>query len=483
MPSGTQLGQGSTEPPFVLETTPDPAPVTLEIPHCPGSGGWLLEFDGPNGESQTVELDLGRSLILGSGARSDVRLRDQAVSARHCSVAADQGGVRIEDLGSKNGIYVGAARLGTALLCEEGTGIVIGRTTLTLRVRDSGAPASSAPRIPGLVGSSLAMRRVGEEIARHARSRATVLVQGESGTGKDVVARALHTLSGRRGEYVPLNVGAFPDALCDSELFGHRRGAYTGAVTSRAGAFENAHGGTLFLDEVAELSPAAQVKLLRVVEDGAVRPIGACQSVRVDVRVVSASWASLAERVKEQRSRADLFHRLATVTITLPPLRKRKSDIPLLARVLLARLAEDVGERALSAAAVARLVEYPWPGNVRELSAVLYRAAMRANGAEIQACHVELPEGPSVAKATARRGPEAARVLLREHGGNVSRAARAAGVPRSTFRSWLERQRAELQNLPETDRPPSPGPSQGVTANERAGDFAPAGGCFEAVVK
>jgi DNA-binding NtrC family response regulator len=289
---------------------------------------------------------------------------------------------------------------------------------------------------------------VADEVARHARSRATVLVQGESGTGKDVVARALHTLSGRTGEYVPLNVGA-----------------------------------SLFLDEVAELSPAAQVKLLRVVEDGAVRPIGASQPVRVDVRVVSASWASLAERVREQRFRADLFHRLATVTITLPPLRKRKGDIPLLARVLLARLRDDVGERELSAAAVARLVEYAWPGNVRELSAVLYRAAMRASGPEIQACHVELPEAPRVPSTGARCGPDSALELLREHGGNVSRAARAAGVPRSTFRSWLERRRAEAQKLPETERPPSPGASQGVTANERGAGFAADACDFGAVVK
>ena len=448
------------------ERLPDASASTLEIPHCRRSGAWLLEIEGLEA-SQSVELDGGRTLVLGSGPGSDVRLADRAVSARHCSVQATEDGVEVCDLGSRNGIYVGAARLGRALLGEEGTGFVIGRTTITLRVRDRAAPASEAPRIPGLIGASPAMRRVAEEIVRHARSRAAVLVQGESGTGKDVVARALHTLSGRGGEYVPLNVGAFPDALCDSELFGHRRGAYTGAVTSRAGAFENAHKGTLFLDEVAELSAAAQVKLLRVVEDGAVRPIGASQPIQVDVRVVSASWALLAERVREQRFRADLFHRLATVTITLPPLRKRRSDIPLLARVLLGRLVEDVGERELSAAALARLVEYAWPGNVRELSAVLYRAAMLAKGPEIHACHVELPEMQAPASVGPRRGAASARELLAEHAGNVSAAARAAGVPRSTFRSWLGR--ADVQKRPLTATPPEPGTSQGVTAYEGPG--------------
>ncbi|HEY3493728.1 MAG TPA: sigma 54-interacting transcriptional regulator [Polyangiaceae bacterium] len=440
----------------------DASAVTVEIPRCRRPGAWLLEVEGPD-ISLVVELERGRALVLGSGPRSDVRLGDRAVSARHCSVLVGEAGVEVEDLGSRNGVYFGAARLGRALLAEAGAGFVLGRTTVTLRSKDDGERAFEAPRIPGLIGSSAPMLRVAEEVVRHARSRASVLVQGESGTGKDVVARALHTLSGRTGEYVPLNVGAFPDALCDSELFGHRRGAYTGAVTSRAGAFEAAHKGTLFLDEVAELSAAAQVKLLRVVEDGAVRPIGASQAVQVDVRVVSASWASLGERVREQRFRSDLFHRLATVTITLPPLRKRKSDIPLLARVLLGRLAADVGERELSAAALERLLEYSWPGNVRELSAVLYRAAMLANGLQILGCHIELPDAGTPRPAGPRRGAACARDLLAEHGGNVSAAARAAGVPRSTFRSWLERSRGD-QNRPPSESPAESGATQGVTA-------------------
>jgi DNA-binding NtrC family response regulator len=308
------------------------------------------------------------------------------------------------------------------------------------------------------------MRRVAEEIRRHARSRATVLLQGESGTGKDVVARALHTLSGRGGDYVPLNVGAFPDSLADSELFGHRRGAYTGAVSNRSGAFELAHRGTLFLDEVAELSAAAQVKLLRVVEEGAVRPIGASQPVRVDVRVISASWAALPARVAEGRFRVDLFHRLATVTIELPPLRRRKSDIPLLSRVLLERLRDDVGEKRLSGPALSRLLSHDWPGNVRELSAVLYRAAMRTPGVDIQEQHVELPDVLTKAANAAREAPERAFELLDAQAGNVSAAARAAGVPRSTFRSWLARPLAKAQKRPNTLTPPSEPLTHGSTA-------------------
>jgi DNA-binding NtrC family response regulator len=237
---------------------------------------------------------------------------------------------------------------------------------------------------------------------------------------------------------VPLNVNAFPDALADSELFGHRRGAFTGAVSNRAGAFELADRGTLFLDEIAELSPAVQVKLLRVVEDGLVRPIGGAQAVRVDTRILSATWAPLEERILHGRFRADLFHRLSTVTIRLPPLRQRKSDIPMLARTLLYRMRDEVGDKVLSSAALARLILHDFPGNVRELQALLYRAAASAPDAEIEANHVQIEslKATSPIKAYELRKQDAASLLAR-YRGNVSAAARASGVPRSTFRAWL----------------------------------------------
>jgi DNA-binding NtrC family response regulator len=431
----------------------------------------------------SVPLEYGRRLVLGSGRLCDVRVSDRAVSSRHCAVCVGELGVAVEDLGSTNGLYVGSSRLGSVVLTEEGSGFVIGRTSVTLRSSEDAEGSPAAPEIPGLIGRSPAMRRVAEEIRRHARSRATVLLQGESGTGKDVVARALHTLSGRSGDYVPINVGAFPDSLADSELFGHRRGAYTGAVSNRSGAFELAHRGTLFLDEVAELSAAAQVKLLRVVEEGVVRPIGASQPVRVDVRVVSASWAALPARVAEGRFRVDLFHRLATVTIELPPLRRRKTDIPLLARVLLERLRDDVGEKRLSGPALSRLLAHDWPGNVRELSAVLYRAAMRTPGVDIQEQHVELPETLSPAANAAREAPERAFELLDAQAGNVSAAARAAGVPRSTFRSWLARPLAKAQKRPNTLTPPSESLTQGSTATLGDSDLDEASPARGAVVK
>jgi hypothetical protein len=440
----------------------DPTADTLVLPAYRADGDWLLEVGDPD-EPRTLELGIGRALVLGSGRSADVRVCDRAVSSRHCAVTLTPEGVKVDDLGSTNGLYVGGARLASALLGEDGSSFVIGRTSVAVRRQSEGAPAE-APRIPGLIGSSLPMRRVAEEVARHARSRQSVLLQGESGTGKDVVARALHGMSGRTGDYVPLNVGAFPDSLVDAELFGHRRGAYTGAVTSRAGAFEAAHRGTLFLDEVAELSAGAQVKLLRVVEDGLVRPIGGTHPVAVDVRVVSASWAPLESRSADGRFRVDLYHRLATVTIELPPLRRRKSDIPALCRVLLERLAPDVGDKRVTGSALARLVAHAWPGNVRELSAVLYRAAMAAPGVEIVASHVALPDVEPRPAPTPRSEPERAEALLDEHRGNVSAAAKAAGVPRSTFRSWLARTRGGAQNRPLTLTPPVPEPNQGITA-------------------
>jgi DNA-binding NtrC family response regulator len=233
---------------------------------------------------------------------------------------------------------------------------------------------------------------------------------------------------------VPLNVGAIAETLADGELFGHRRGAFTGAVASRPGAFEQATRGTLFLDEVAELPPSVQVKLLRVVEDGLVRPVGGDQAIAVDVRVVSATWAPLEEWVEQGRFRGDLLQRLSTTVIHLPPLRRRKSDIPMLCQALLGRYLPELGPRRLTSAALAKLVEYPWPGNVRELGAVLYRAAVLSTGSVIDAGHVQLPARKARPEALS---PEDALELLRRHRGVTSAAARSAGVPRSTFRSWL----------------------------------------------
>lgn len=410
---------------------------TLELRRQAESGPWQIEVGSSEGDAALpVELARGGSLTLGSGRGAAVRVCDRAVSALHCRVQADEQGVEVLDLDSKNGLFVGGARVPRARLESGTSSFVIGRSTVTVR---PGLPRAlpGATDLPGIVGNSEPMRRIAEEVRRHAGTRAPILIQGESGTGKDLVARAVHLLGRPTGPYVPLNVGAIAESLADSELFGHRRGAFTGAVSHRQGAFEQAHQGTLFLDEVAELSAGVQVRLLRVVEDGAVRPLGAQTSSRVDVRIISASWAILPARVEEGRFRADLYHRLSTVTLELPPLRERKSDIPALARTLLRRLDGELGFKQLSADALAVLVAHNWPGNVRELSSVLYRAAALATGREILAQHLVL----SVKLPGLRRVRDVAafdaKALLESHAGNVSAAARAAHMPRTTFRALL----------------------------------------------
>jgi len=420
--------------------TPPPEEQTLELRWQPARGPWALEIGTPE-DTRAVSLVVGERLTLGSGRVAGVRIRDRAVSARHCAVHATERGIVVEDLDSRNGLFVGAARVGSAVLAGEGSHFVIGQTSVAVRQAQSDAPRRGGSALPGLVGNSRAMLRVAEEVRRFARTPAAVLVQGESGTGKDLVARALHSLGRRSGPYVPLNVGAIAESLADAELFGHRRGAFTGAVAARSGAFEQAHRGTLFLDEVAELSPAIQVKLLRVVEDKCVRPLGATQSVRVDTRIVSASWESLADCVEAGRFRLDLYQRLSTLVVRLPPLRQRKSDIPALAEALLSRYRDEVGPRRLSSAALAKLVACNWPGNVRELGSVLYRAAVVADGEHIEARHVEgvMPDQRSA--HAVQMAPGEALELLERHKGNISAAARAARVARSTFRAWVERER------------------------------------------
>ncbi|HKY36880.1 MAG TPA: sigma 54-interacting transcriptional regulator [Polyangiaceae bacterium] len=409
---------------------------TLELVTQAETGPWRVEVGSSDGSSPSAELVRGRALTLGSSRGADLQIHDRAVSAQHCRLLADERGVEMIDLGSKNGVLVGGARVPRARLESAAASFVIGRSTVTVRSGRAQAPPA-ATALPGIVGCSEPMRRIAEEVRRHAGTRAPILIQGESGTGKDLVARAIHALGRPAGPYVPLNVGAIAESLADSELFGHRRGAFTGAVSHRQGAFEQAHQGTLFLDEVAELSAGVQIRLLRVVEDGTLRPLGAHTSTQVDVRVVSASWASLPARVDEGRFRADLYHRLSTVTLELPALRERKSDIPALAAVLLRRLEAEVGPKQLSADALGTLVAHAWPGNVRELSSVLYRAAALAPSRQILAEHLALSvraPGPRRVRDVAGFDPKA---LLERHAGNVSAAARAANMPRTTFRALL----------------------------------------------
>ncbi len=405
--------------------------------HAP-SGAWLMEVTTPR-ESWTVRIERGQTVRLGSGERCDVTIPDPTVSQRHAEVRWAKDGLEVSDLESKNGLFLDSARVRSAKLVASGSHFQLGRTLVVLRGEEAHEPEADFEPVPGIVGSSAVMRRVACEIRRVARLKAPVLVVGETGTGKDLVATALHQLSARPGMMVPLNMGTLSEGLADADLFGHTRGAFTGAITQRSGAFVLANGGTLFLDEIADLSPNLQVKLLRVVEDGRVRAIGSTEYREVDARVVSATWADLSERVSQGRFREDLLHRISTLVVRLPPLRRRKSDIAALSRCLLARYAAEFGELALTDAALSSLMRHDWPGNVRQLGSVLYRSALMAEQGMIDVGDVAQAIGSSSQRAKPVASPVDAQRVLKQHGGNVSAAARALRVPRSTFRAWLER--------------------------------------------
>ncbi len=310
--------------------------------------------------------------------------------------------------------------------------------------------AASVPAEPtageddlGLVGRSEAMRRLREDLRSLAPGRLAVLVQGETGVGKELAARALHRLSGRRGRFVPVNVAALPETLVEAELFGAVRGAYTGAVGDRAGLVRAAHGGTLFLDEIGELEPRLQAKLLRFLESGEVRPVGSDRAERVDVRVVTATHRDLERMVAEGTFRADLYYRLATAVVRVPPLRERREDIPLLVAIFQAEAvrAGAPAPSGWSPAAERALLGHAWPGNVRELRHVVEAALARARGGPVLPGHLGIPGGEGGRAPAVRRWDEAVAALRRDlirealeaAGGNRSRAARLLGISRQTL--------------------------------------------------
>jgi DNA-binding NtrC family response regulator len=257
-------------------------------------------------------------------------------------------------------------------------------------------PAGEEPRYGEIVGESPSMRDVFRLIDRVSRSDSTVMIYGESGTGKELVARAIHAASPRcNGPFVRVNCGALSESLLDSELFGHEKGAFTGAERRRRGRFELANGGTLFLDEVATVAPQTQVRLLRVLQERELERVGGEETISVDVRIVAATNQPMRQLLESSGFREDLFYRLHVVPLTLPPLRERKDDIPALARHFIAKLRDRTGSRAagITDEAVTRLGEYTWPGNVRELENVIERALVMAEGASLDVDDLPRLEG------------------------------------------------------------------------------------------
>jgi two-component system response regulator HydG len=329
-------------------------------------------------------------------------------------------------------------------------------------------PRPDSAGAPELVGSSPALREVKRMIEAVADSAATVLVTGESGTGKELVARALHDLSPRRDRpFVAVNCGALPETLLESELFGHVKGAFTGAERNHTGLFAAAHGGTILLDEIGDVPPSVQVRLLRVLQEGELKRVGCAQPVKVDVRVVAATNRDLPRLVKAGKFRGDLLYRLNVIQISVPPLRKRIEDVPLLAYHFLRRQADRHGKRVRSIApeALELLAAHSWPGNVRELENSIERAIVLSRGDVLVAS--DLPasvsgDGPVLgAPSRGRMGDlgnlsyRTAKALVLDRfeseyldavmtacGRNVSAAARRAGMQPPNFRRVLRRHRS-----------------------------------------
>jgi len=334
--------------------------------------------------------------------------------------------------------------------------IVVARAVEHARIRRENARLRSALSgeftIRGIVGRSQAMKDVVSILERIAPSDVPILVEGESGTGKDLLARAAHAMSSRAtGPYVALNMSAIPENLAEAELFGHEKGAFTGAEQARAGFFAEAEGGTLFLDEVGLLPPALQPKLLRVLQDGEYIPVGSRKARKANVRVIAATNEDLARSVKAGRFREDLWFRLRVVPVRLPPLRERREDVPLLVEHFVKKHAARLARAPLSpdADAMKALLDHPWPGNIRELEHAIERGLLLARGDAITLADLP-PElsppadaGPA-AEGRYRRARDAwerrfFEDLLREAGGSVGKAAELAGLHRSTLYEKLTR--------------------------------------------
>ena len=299
--------------------------------------------------------------------------------------------------------------------------------------------------LPGLIAQSPAMQGVLDLVERVAPTDATLLILGESGTGKEVIAKAVHHASPRAARpFVAVNCGAVPETLLESELFGFTRGAFTGAIASKLGLFEEAHGGTLLLDEIAEMPAALQVKLLRALQSGEIRRLGATQATTIDVRVIAATNRDLAAMIADGSFREDLFYRLNVIEVRLPPLRERREDIPVLAEHFMAQEAGKLGRVVrLSAEAVERLLRYPWPGNVRELENAVERAAILTRGETVTpddlpphvAAALTLGPSPALPRQTTLADAERCHILttLERVGRNQSAAAEALGIGRTTL--------------------------------------------------
>lgn len=418
----------------------------------------LVVVDGPEaGTKAIVDFERDSPLIVGSSAVCHVRLSDRMVSRRHVSFDVCEQGLRMVDLDSTNGTLIRGIRLREGIIAG-GDVVVIGNTSLRIDALPDSEVASSlstAHRFGRVIGSSVAMRRVYRTAERFAQVELPVLIEGETGTGKELLSEAIHDASPRaNGPFIVFDCTAVPPNLLEAALFGHVKGAFTGAETDRIGIFEEASGGTLLIDEIGELDIALQPKLLRAIERSAVQPVGSNEWRKVDVRILSATRRDLDREVTAGRFRDDLLYRLAVGRIALPPLRDRKGDITLLAHHFWRNLGAEA--KVLPAAVIARWEDYAWPGNVRELNNTIARylalgaiedAVMPPSAVEdamerILAMDLSFPRARQAAADEFER--RYVQRVLGKYNGNVMRAANASGIARRYFqilraRSTLEK--------------------------------------------
>jgi DNA-binding NtrC family response regulator len=400
-----------------------------------------------------VELgraDIRRSTRATTGGAEvlAITLADARMSGQHARISRIGGAWVVEDLGSKNGTWLGTQRI-TRHTLGDGDALVIGHTVLVYRT--SGGEAADVEQLPaaphGFATMSPTLAARFAELATAALTNVAIQITGESGTGKELVARAIHQLSKRPGRFVAVNCGALPANLIEAEMFGHRKGAFTGAGDERTGLIRSADGGTLFLDEIGELPAAAQAALLRVLQEHEVQPIGADRPIKVDLRVVTATHRDLDVDVNAGRFRADLRSRLLGVTIELPALRARREDLGHLISALLAKLAPDrtIGFTADTAAA---LYMHTWPLNIRELERSL-AAALAVAKDRIELSHLPVNTRtpvPAPAATTVTALPENDEGLrdvlvgcIARHDGNLAGVARELGKDRTQIRRWMKK--------------------------------------------
>jgi transcriptional regulator with GAF, ATPase, and Fis domain len=410
----------------------------------------VVVVDGPDQGMRVVSQS--DELSIGTADGNDLKLADPTVSRHHCALHVDEGGVLLVDLGSRNGTFVNDVELVSGYV-RDGVRVRMGKSIVHVHLLDDDLeqPMADADQLGPLLGASATMRRLYPLVDQCAASTATVLIVGETGTGKELIAEAIHARSPRRDRpFVVVDCSALSHDLAESELFGHERGAFTGADVERIGAFETADGGTIFLDEIGELPLTLQPLLLRVLEARTIRRVGSNEQRPVDVRIVGASHRDLRMLVNDKRFRPDLYYRLNVLRIAVPPLRERDGDVELLAAAFWRTFRPEVEPPP---ALLAHLATQSWPGNVRELRNAVERAALIGWKPE------RVPAAPpdlltyQQAKERAVWDWERGWVerLLATHGGNLSRAARASKMGRSHLRELARRHGVATRGTTVTD--------------------------------